>query len=223
RGPVEGDGSPTGTARFRRHHLARDRLWDGHLDAAARGRRAGAGVDLGRSPQPRRHPAKLHDEPRRTAATDGAGPAQGIALVRGGRRAGARSPPSRWALRHSGTPARRAVRPHVLGAGADHVSRAGREAPRDRIQTEAPRHGGLTLFGRDVIREMNRLGMIIDVAHLTFEGVRTAVTVSTKPMILSHTVVDVPWPRAVSVEHARLVAARQGVVGVFPVSVGYHG
>src|SRR5213594_3887214 len=63
------------------------------------------------------------------------------------------------------------------------------------IQTEAPRHGGLTPFGRDVIREMNRLGLIVDVAHLTFDGVRTAVAVSTKPMILSHTVLDVPFSR----------------------------
>jgi membrane dipeptidase len=78
------------------------------------------------------------------------------------------------------------------------------------IQTEASRHGGLTPFGKDVIREMNRLGIVVDVAHLTHDGVRAAVAVAQKPMILSHTVVDVPFARAVSREHARLVAERGG-------------
>jgi len=92
------------------------------------------------------------------------------------------------------------------------------------IQTEAPRYGGLTPFGRDVIREMNRLGMLVDVAHATFDGVRAAVETSSKPMALSHTVVDVPRvARAVSREHARLVAQGGGVVGVFPVSFGGPG
>jgi membrane dipeptidase len=91
------------------------------------------------------------------------------------------------------------------------------------IQTETPRHGGLTPFGKDVIREMNRLGMVVDVAHLTHDGVRAAVEVSRKPVILSHTVFDVPFARAVTREHARLVAERGGVVGVFPVNVGYQG
>ena len=91
------------------------------------------------------------------------------------------------------------------------------------IQTESPRHRGLTAFGRDVIREMNRLGMIVDVAHLTLDGVRAAVEVSSRPLLLSHTVLDVPWARAVSREHARLVAGRGGVIGVFPVNAGYQG
>ena len=91
------------------------------------------------------------------------------------------------------------------------------------IQTELPRHRGLTAFGKDVVREMNRLGMIVDVAHLTLDGVRAAVEVSTRPLLLSHTVLDVPWARAVSREHARLVADRGGVIGVFPVNAGYQG
>lgn len=92
------------------------------------------------------------------------------------------------------------------------------------IQTEAPRHGGLTPFGRDVIREMNRLGMLVDVAHATFDAVKAAVETSSKPVVLSHTVVDVPsfW-RAVSREHVRLVAQQGGVIGVFPVSFGGPG
>ena len=91
------------------------------------------------------------------------------------------------------------------------------------IQTEPPRHGGLTSFGKDVIREMNRLGMLVDVAHLTLDGVRAAVAVSQKPLLLSHTVLDTGWARSVSSEHARLVAQRGGVIGIFPVNSGYHG
>lgn len=91
------------------------------------------------------------------------------------------------------------------------------------IQTEAAVHGGLTAFGRDVIREMNRLGLVIDLAHLTHDGVRQAVSVSTKPVILSHTILETPFTRSISTDHARLVAARGGVIGIFPVNSGYHG
>jgi membrane dipeptidase len=91
------------------------------------------------------------------------------------------------------------------------------------IQTEPARHGGLTPFGRDVVREMNRVGIVVDLAHATFDGVKAAVEVSTKPMILSHTVLEVPWARAVSREHARLVAAHGGVVGIFPVAIAGRG
>ena len=92
------------------------------------------------------------------------------------------------------------------------------------IQTEAARHGGLTPFGHDVIREMNRLGMLVDVAHATFDGVRAAAETSSKPLVLSHTFVDVPGnARAVTREHARLVARGGGVIGVFPVSFGGPG
>ncbi len=52
------------------------------------------------------------------------------------------------------------------------------------IQTEPPQHSGLTPFGRQVIREMNRLGMLVDVAHATFDGVRAAADTSSKPMVL---------------------------------------
>jgi len=89
------------------------------------------------------------------------------------------------------------------------------------IQTEAPVHGGLSPFGRDVIREMNRLGMIVDVAHATFDGVKAAAEVATRPFVLSHTMLHVRTPlrRAISSDHARLVARHGGVIGVFPVPI----
>jgi membrane dipeptidase len=66
--------------------------------------------------------------------------------------------------------------------------------------------------------------MIVDVAHLTFDGVRTAAGVSRKPLLLSHTVLRTSFARSVTEEHARVVAATGGVIGIFPVnSGGYHG
>jgi membrane dipeptidase len=92
------------------------------------------------------------------------------------------------------------------------------------IQTDPPRHGGLTPFGLDVVREMNRLGMVIDVAHLTLAGVQQAVDVTRKPLLLSHTILQTNMPRSISAEHARLVARTGGLIGIFPVnSGGYHG
>lgn len=92
------------------------------------------------------------------------------------------------------------------------------------IQTDPPVHGGLSPFGLDVIREMNRLGMVVDVAHLTRDGVRQAVAVTRKPLLLSHTVLQTNFARSISAEHARLVARTGGVIGIFPVnSGGYYG
>jgi membrane dipeptidase len=54
------------------------------------------------------------------------------------------------------------------------------------IQTEAPVHGGLTAFGRSVVREMNRLGIVVDVAHATQAVVAGVVETTTQPIILSH-------------------------------------
>jgi membrane dipeptidase len=88
------------------------------------------------------------------------------------------------------------------------------------IQTEPALHGGLTAFGKDVIREMNRLGMVVDVAHATFDGVKAAVDVAQKPMILSHTILftRTQLARAITREHGQLVARQGGVIGVFPIA-----
>ena len=52
--------------------------------------------------------------------------------------------------------------------------------------TDAPRHGGLNAFGRAVIGECNRLGMIVDGAHVSHEGIRRILDVSEAPIVLSH-------------------------------------
>ena len=55
------------------------------------------------------------------------------------------------------------------------------------IQTEAPEHGGLTDTGAEVIRRCNARGLVVDVAHGTFDLVKRAASVTTKPLVLSHT------------------------------------
>lgn len=92
------------------------------------------------------------------------------------------------------------------------------------IQTADPVHDGLTAFGAEVIRECNRLGIVVDVAHGTTALVRRAAEVTTKPMVLSHTSLSArPGPRSrqISAEHARLVARGGGVVGVWPPATVY--
>ena len=52
--------------------------------------------------------------------------------------------------------------------------------------TDAPRHGGLNAFGRAVVGECNRLGVIVDGAHVSHDGLRRMLEVSEAPILLSH-------------------------------------
>ncbi len=87
------------------------------------------------------------------------------------------------------------------------------------IQTEPPEHGGLTDAGAEVIRRCNRRGIVVDVAHGTFDLVKRAVSVTTKPLVLSHTSLSArpgAHSRLISPDHARLVAQTGGVIGIWP-------
>lgn len=89
------------------------------------------------------------------------------------------------------------------------------------IQTEPPEHGGLTDFGAQVIRRCNDLGIVVDVAHGTFDLVKRAATVSSKPLVLSHTALSAHpggQSRLINPDHARAVADTGGVIGVWPSS-----
>lgn len=99
------------------------------------------------------------------------------------------------------------------------------------FQTEAPAHGGLTAFGRDVIREANRLGILIDLAHGTKPTVEQALEISRSPVVWSHSSIARGEPnwrmpawraRQISAEEARAIAAKGGVVGLWalPSDVG---
>jgi membrane dipeptidase len=90
-------------------------------------------------------------------------------------------------------------------------------------QTEPPRTPGLTPTGRKIVREMNRAGIVVDLAHASYGVTKDAVAVSDKPMMISHTNLkraDLDHPRLVSVEHARLVTSHGGLVGSVPSGIG---
>ncbi len=90
-----------------------------------------------------------------------------------------------------------------------------------------PAHlGGLTAFGAEVVKECNRLGIVVDLAHASHETVLAALKVATQPVIVSHTSLDsrtggnpkmaeMMKPRLISKEHAKVVADAGGVIGVW--------
>jgi membrane dipeptidase len=89
------------------------------------------------------------------------------------------------------------------------------------IQTEPAVHGGLTDFGAEVIRRCNAMGIVVDLAHGTFELVKRAVATITKPVVLSHTALSnrpYPWTRLITTDHAKAVASVGGVIGIWPVA-----
>jgi membrane dipeptidase len=89
------------------------------------------------------------------------------------------------------------------------------------IQTASPVHGGLTDFGAEVIRACNRRGIVVDVAHGTYDLVKRAAATTAKPLVLSHTSLasaERPFSRLISPDHARAVAATGGVIGIWPTT-----
>jgi membrane dipeptidase len=85
--------------------------------------------------------------------------------------------------------------------------------------TDKAVHNGLTDFGKDVVREMNRLGMMVDISHVSDKTFADALSVSKAPMIASHSscraICDAP--RNMTDEMMKALAAKGGVV-----QINYH-
>lgn len=96
-------------------------------------------------------------------------------------------------------------------------------APNDigDLQTAEPAHNGLSTFGKDVVRKMNKLGLVIDVAHATYQTVKDVARLSDSPIMLSHSILEMEpdrpiAKRAISTEHAKAVAQTSGLIGAWP-------
>ena len=99
-------------------------------------------------------------------------------------------------------------------------------SPLGDVNTVPAHLGGLTAFGAQVVKECNRLGILVDLAHASHETVLGALKVATQPFIVSHTSLDshasgepkmvaMMMPHLISEEHAKVVADAGGVVGVW--------
>jgi membrane dipeptidase len=99
-------------------------------------------------------------------------------------------------------------------------------APMGDVITHPAHLGGLTAFGAQVVKECNRLGILVDLAHATPQTVLGALKVATKPVLVSHTGINTRpgkdpklaanmMPHLISKEHAKVIADAAGVVGVW--------
>ncbi|MGE3274897.1 MAG: dipeptidase [Vicinamibacterales bacterium] len=104
---------------------------------------------------------------------------------------------------------------HDLGAGYMTLTHSA-NVPWADSATDTPAHGGLTAFGEEVVREMNWLGMLVDLSHVSPDTMRDALRVTRAPVIFSHSsaraICDVP--RNVPDEVLQMLPANGGVVMV---------
>jgi membrane dipeptidase len=85
--------------------------------------------------------------------------------------------------------------------------------------TDTPAHNGLTDFGKDVVREMNRLGVIVDISHVSDKTFYDALEVSKAPLFASHSSCRAlcDAPRNMTDEMIKALAAKGGVI-----QINYH-
>lgn len=89
------------------------------------------------------------------------------------------------------------------------------------LQTQPRQHGGLSATGKLVVKRASATGIVLDVAHAAFDTVRDVASLTSAPIILSHSILKIDESRllaarAISEEHATLVAKTGGVIGAWP-------
>jgi len=86
----------------------------------------------------------------------------------------------------------------------------------DVDDTSVPKHNGLTPFGKDVVREMNRLGMMVDISHVADKTFYDALETSTAPIIASHSGCRavVNFTRNMTDEMIKALAAKGGTMQI---------
>ncbi len=109
---------------------------------------------------------------------------------------------------------------HELGARymtlahGGHNDIADSATPREALGDTAAEHDGVSAFGEEVIAEMNRLGIMVDVSHISKAAMLDAVRLSEAPVIASHSSMHalMPHPRNLDDEQLRALADNGGVV-----------
>jgi membrane dipeptidase len=78
------------------------------------------------------------------------------------------------------------------------------------------RHGGLSALGRQAIKEVNRLGMILDVSHISDQGFWQVLELSTAPVFASHSAARAlhDHPRNLTDDMIKAIGAKDGIVGI---------
>ena len=82
--------------------------------------------------------------------------------------------------------------------------------------TDSARHNGLTPFGEEVVREMNRLGMLVDISHVSDKTFYDVLALTTKPVIASHSSCRAlaNIPRNMTDDMLKALAKNGGVIGI---------
>ena len=91
------------------------------------------------------------------------------------------------------------------------------------IMTEAPKHGGLTDFGAQVVRRMEEKGMLIDLAHASRDTARQVLDIAEKPVLFTHTAIrgtGFDHPRFIDLDLAKAAVETGGLIGAWPVGIG---
>lgn len=104
---------------------------------------------------------------------------------------------------------------YELGVRAMTLTWSNRNDIADGVNEEGS-GGGLTVFGRQVVQEMNRLGMLVDVSHIAPAGFWDVIETSTKPIIATHSNAKglCPHPRNLDDKQILAINENKGLIGI---------